>query len=180
MHPTPYIYFICPQKYFLHEKIYYAIVLIGDLFQKGINGMKRTQKGSTMIEMLGVLAIGAIISLVGLAAFLMAMNRYRTHQILDYRNRCAIVALTNHDGYVVEDTYCGKMLSDDAPNGLNGMEFVVVGATGNQTKYTITTPVIESDDIRTALLSRATTDLNGELIDVWDFQRKVEFTFRKN
>lgn len=142
--------------------------------------MKKTQKGGTMIEMLGVLAIGAVISLVGLAAFLMAMNRHRANQILDYVNRCAIVALTNYDGYIVEDTLCGNMLSDKAPNGLNGMEFIVVGATGNQVKYTVTTPVIESDDIRTALLSRATTDMNGELIDVWEFQKRVEFTFRKN
>ena len=142
--------------------------------------MKKTQKGGTMIEMLAVLAIGVMLSLVGLASLLMAMNRYRANQILDYVNRCAVLALTNYDGYIVEDTLCGNMLSDKAPYGLDGMEFVVVGATGNQTKYTITTPVIESEDIRTALLSRSTTEMNGELIDVWDFQKKVEFTFRKN
>ena len=99
---------------------------------------------------------------------------------MDYVNRCAAIAQAHGDGYTIEDSYCGDMLSDEAPNGLDGKEFVVSkGSTGNELTYTVTTPYISSEDIRTALVGRATSQMNGEIIDIWDFQGKIEFTFRR-
>ena len=141
--------------------------------------MEKLQKGRTMMETLAVLAIAAIISLFGLAAFMMAMNRHRADQILDYVNRCAVVAQSNGDGYEVGESRCGNLLADEPPYNLNGQDFIVSKATANEPTYTVTTPPIASDDIRTSLVDRSTTSLNGEIIVIWDFQGRVEFTFRK-
>ena len=148
--------------------------------------MKKWQQGRTMIETLAVLAIGAILLVVGFAGYLMAMNRYRTNQILEYVNRCAVVAQSYGEGYEIKNEdgsdvilRCGDLLSDPAPNGLDGQEFMAIAAGDNTLLYHIVTPYIKSNDIRAALVARATTSLNGEIIDIWDFQGKVEFTFRK-
>ena len=148
--------------------------------------MNKAQQGRTMIETLAVIAIGALILVMGFAGYLTAMNRYRTNQILDYVNRCAVVAQSYGDGYELKSVEgediivrCGDLLSDIAPNGLDGKEFIVTAANENVLLYQITTPYIKSKDIRAALVARATTILNGEVIDIWDFQGKVEFTFRK-
>ena len=145
--------------------------------------MGKAQVGRTMIETLAVLAIGAMVLYAGFASFLMAMQRHHANQILDYVNRCAVLAQTNYDGYVVEeaqDTRCGTFLSDEPPCNLNGMEFIISNATGNNLTYSITTPYIKSKQIRKALIDRTTTMLNGEVIDIWDFQGKVEFTFSRH
>ncbi|MBP5534077.1 MAG: prepilin-type N-terminal cleavage/methylation domain-containing protein [Alphaproteobacteria bacterium] len=142
--------------------------------------MKSSQKGRSMIEMLSVLAIAGILSTVGIAGYVMAMNRYRANQILDYVNRCALIAQTNSkEGYAVDDAFCGDLLTDSAPLGLDGKKFVVKNAANASTTYTVTTPVIKSDQIRAALVARATSALNGEIIDIWDLQEKIEFTFRR-
>ena len=148
--------------------------------------MKKWQQGRTMIETLAVLLIGAFLLVAGFAGYLMAMNRYRVDQILEYVNRCAVVAQSYGDGYEMKNqdgtgivVRCGDLLSDLAPNGLEGKEFIVTSANDNALLYYITTPYINSKDIRRGLLDRATTHLNGEIIDIWDFQGKIEFTFRK-
>ena len=50
----------------------------------------KTQKGRSMIEMLGVLAIIGVLSIGGLAGYTRAMNSYQATQIMDYMNRCSI------------------------------------------------------------------------------------------
>ena len=166
----------------MHSELYYAIVLIVYLYSKKGIRMKKWQQGRSMIEMLGVLAIVGILSVAGLAGYLTAMNRYRVNQILDYVNRCALVARTYGDeGRIEQKTiYCGELLSDPAPNGLDGMEFVLSSDDAESPTYTIMTPDITSKDIRLGLISRATTTLNGEVIEIWEFQeKKIEFTFYK-
>ena len=56
--------------------------------------MKKLQKGRSMIEMLGVLAIVGVLSIGGLAGYQMAMNRYRASTLSDYASRCVVVAQT--------------------------------------------------------------------------------------
>ena len=56
--------------------------------------MKKLQKGRSMIEMLGVLAIVGVLSIGGLAGYQMAMNRYRASALSDYASRCVVVAQT--------------------------------------------------------------------------------------
>ena len=155
--------------------------------------MKKLQNGRSMIEMLGVLAIIGVLSIGGLAGYTMAMNRHRANQILDYVSRCAVAAQTKGDGYVigdtsgetVSDTNCGALLPlENAPNGLGGAAgneddvgsaFIVSAANADALDFTITTPAIASDDIRTALLNRSNTNVtitNGG-------DNKIDFVFKK-
>lgn len=60
--------------------------------------MKNTQKGRSMVEMLGVLAIIGVLSVGGIAGYTVAMNRYRANQILDMASKTAIVAQTLNGG----------------------------------------------------------------------------------
>ncbi|MBP5161103.1 MAG: hypothetical protein ILP11_03570 [Alphaproteobacteria bacterium] len=52
----------------------------------------KTQKGRSMIEMLGVLAIIGVLSIGGLAGYTRAMNAHQANQIMDYFNRCSVAA----------------------------------------------------------------------------------------
>ena len=155
--------------------------------------MKKFQNGRSMIEMLGVLAIIGVLSIGGLAGYTMAMNRHRANQILDYVSRCAVAAQTKGDGYVIGDTSgasltsttCGALLPlENAPNGLGGAAgdaddvgsaFIVSAANADALDFTITTPAIASDDIRTALLNRSNT--NVTITDGGD--NKIDFIFKK-
>ena len=60
--------------------------------------MKNTQKGRSMVEMLGVLAIIGVLSVGGIAGYTVAMNRYRANQILDMASKVAVVAQTMNAG----------------------------------------------------------------------------------
>ena len=134
-----------------------------------------------MVEMLGVLAIVAVLSTTGIAAYTLAMSRHHANLILDYVNRCALLARVYRDTYATGDSYCGDLLTDPAPLDLDGKEFVVRDAYNTETTtYTVTTPVISSERVRDALVARATSAANGEVIDIWDLNEKIEFTYRKN
>ena len=134
--------------------------------------MKELQNGRSMIEMLGVLAIIGVLSIGGLAGYTMAMNRHRANQILDYVSRCAVAAQTKGDGYVIgegaldangvpaNNAKCGTLLPlEEAPNGLEGSSFIVSKAGAATLTFTIATPKIKSQDIRTALLNRDNTNV---------------------
>ena len=143
--------------------------------------MEVLQRGRSMVEMLAVLAITAVLSTSGIAAYTLAMSRHRANLILDYVNRCALLSHVYKDGYATGESYCGDLLTDPAPCNLDGREFVVKDVYNPETTtYTITTPIISSERIRDALVARATSTANGEVIDIWDLNQKIEFTYRKN
>ena len=155
--------------------------------------MKNSQNGRSMIEMLGVLAIIGVLSIGGLAGYTMAMNRHRANQILDYVSRCAVAAQTFGDGYyighvtksfndqgvatyTVTDGNCGEFLPlEDGPNGLAKGSFVVASVGPDKMKFTVVTPSIASDDIRTALVNRDNTNVGI----VSNGSKQVVFTFKK-
>ena len=146
----------------------------------------KKESGRSMIEMLGVLAIIGVLSIGGLAGYTMAMNRHRANQILDYVSRCAVAAQTQGDGYVIPATNCGALLPREvAPNGLGeanddgiavGTGFVLAGAEAGQATFTIVSPAIASDDIRTALVDRS--NVNVGIVQNAQAQT-VTFTFQK-
>ena len=62
--------------------------------------MKRTnESGRSMVEMLGVLAIIGVLSVGGIAGYTMAMNRYRSNEIIDMANKLAVVAFSARETY---------------------------------------------------------------------------------
>ena len=152
----------------------------------------KNEYGRSMIEMLGVLAIIGVLSIGGLAGYTMAMNRHRANQILDYVSRCAVAAQTFGDGYYIgkiSKTYdaqgtptytvaegnCGEFLPlEVGPNGMTAGDFKVASKGPTDLTFTVVTPSIASDDIRTALVNRDNTNVRVE-----QASGKVTFTFRK-
>ena len=55
------------------------------------------EKGRSMVEMLGVLAIVGVLSIGGVAAYTIAMNKYRTNELLDGASKRAITIATQLD-----------------------------------------------------------------------------------
>ena len=153
----------------------------------------KNEYGRSMIEMLGVLAIIGVLSIGGLAGYTMAMNRHRANQILDYVSRCAVAAQTFGDGYYIGKvsksfdgqgnvTYtvttgsCGDFLPLElGPNGMDKTKFYVASAGPEKLVFTVVTPSIASDDIRTALVNRDNTNVGIKS----DTSKKVTFTFKK-
>ena len=81
--------------------------------------MKKLQKGRSMIEMLGVLAIIGVLSIGGLAGYTMAMNRWRANTLLDYVTRCVVVAQTKDvSGMVKATKTCTDELKESFPGFL--------------------------------------------------------------
>ena len=56
--------------------------------------MTKIESGRSMVEMLGVLAIIGVLSIGGIAGYTMAMNRYRTNEIIDTASKLSVVAQT--------------------------------------------------------------------------------------
>ncbi len=53
---------------------------------------RQKERGRSMIEMLGVLAIIGVLSIGGIAGYTMAMNRYKANQLLDAVTKLSIMA----------------------------------------------------------------------------------------
>lgn len=157
----------------------------------------KNEYGRSMIEMLGVLAIIGVLSIGGLAGYTMAMNRHRANQILDYVSRCAVAAQTKGDGYfigqytysmdaqgnktyTVTNTTCSELLPlEAAPNALIASQFTVYSSGAGDFSFTVETPVINSTDIRTALLNRDNINVTVSQKTAGTNPTSVYFTFRK-
>jgi len=82
--------------------------------------LKQTQKGRSMIEMLGVLAIIGVLSIGGLAGYTRAMRAHRINNILDYVNRCYVEARSYGDGMGAHTVACSDI--DTVPAGIDVAE----------------------------------------------------------
>jgi len=87
--------------------------------------MKNTQKGRSMVEMLGVLAIIGVLSVGGIAGYTVAMNRYRANQILDMASKTAVIAQTMNAG--AGGTACTGGVANCTSTGLAWTELAGVG-----------------------------------------------------
>lgn len=67
--------------------------------------MKNNQKGRSMVEMLGVLAIIGVLSIGGIAGYTMALNRYRANELLDIASKLSIMAQSSKEGQYEGDRY---------------------------------------------------------------------------
>ena len=115
--------------------------------------MKQFEKGRSMIEMLGVLAIIGVLSVGGLSGYTMAMNRHRANQILDYVTRAAVLAQTHGTGSTALTnadckTYNG---SETAPSSMSGCAVT----TSLTTDRVLVTTTVTNEKVREALTSRS-------------------------
>ena len=101
--------------------------------------------------------VGKVLSQIGEAGYEASMKKHRANQIVDYVARCVIkvdeTSLAS-DGYLVKANNCFNLLEEEAPDGLDGTKFVVSDENVKEEFYTITTPEISSDDIRSNVLKK--------------------------
>ena len=115
--------------------------------------MKQFEKGRSMIEMLGVLAIIGVLSVGGLSGYTMAMNRHRANQILDYVTRAAVLAQTHGTGSTpLTDENCTAYNgSETAPSSMTGCKVT----TSLTTDRVLVTTTVSNEKVREALTSRS-------------------------
>ena len=70
--------------------------------------MKKQESGRSMVEMLGVLAIIGVLSVGGIAGYMLSMNRFRANNMIDKAGKFATIA------YSTKQTAAamGKTLTD--------------------------------------------------------------------
>ncbi len=130
--------------------------------------MKRTnESGRSMVEMLGVLAIIGVLSVGGIAGYTMAMNRYRSNEIIDMANKLAVVAFSARETYMAMhngDTIPTSDVPDLASSGLYTSS-VINGATFETPTFysdtTCTTPIVASTKNQSARSIKIVINFNG-------------------
>jgi len=104
---------------------------------------KNLQSGRSMIEMLGVLAIVGILSAGGIAGYSMAMQSYKTNQLIE---RMQLIATRTRQLYKGDYTNLnntnlinsGKLAEKDLENPFGGV-FTVRKSTSSTARFTIDT-----------------------------------------
>ena len=129
--------------------------------------MKKLQKGRSMIEMLGVLAIIGVLSVGGLAGYTMAMNRHRANQALDYAQRAFVVVQTWGNGTdkvtVTTGTSnkgnCETVLSEEAvPSGVSECSVGRTGSSDNPASATCVKLTVANASIGKSIAERVIKD----------------------
>ena len=86
----------------------------------------KNEKGRSMVEMLGVLAIIGVLSVAGIAGYTMAMNKYKANEILNAASQLHMLAIAADGGN-------GAAISSDdgAPGTTAGGATLCAKATGD-------------------------------------------------
>ena len=113
--------------------------------------MIKSEKGRSMVEMLGVLAIIGVLSIGGIAGYTLAMNRIRANEILDAANKVSVVAMALSDNNTKVTPDQVGFTSDKVGNcvAMNKME-----GTGGESKVMIDLSGCD-DGVQSALTSIA-------------------------
>ena len=102
--------------------------------------MKKLQKGRSMIEMLGVLAIIGVLSIGGLAGYTMAMNRHRANTVLDFAQRALVTAQTAGDNIAFNNVACtddSVLKGETQPAALVTTNGCVINKVNGETTITV-------------------------------------------
>ena len=81
------------------------------------------EKGRSMVEMLGVLAIIGVLSVAGIAGYSMAMKRYRANEVV---NRASVLYTLAEAKYLISGeggTYDASAAGLDLPSGVSEMTY---------------------------------------------------------
>ena len=130
--------------------------------------MRKLQKGRSMIEMLGVLAIVGVLSIGGLAGYTMAMNRWRANTLMDYVTRCVVVAQTKnltgkpaYNASMNDASNCSKILKEAFPGFLGTTQQVWISNYDPDTDETQVKAGVVSAAVEKVLYDKLGTRVNG-------------------
>ena len=120
--------------------------------------------------------VGNALSQISTGGLIASTKRHHSNQILDYVSRCAVTVQVKGDGYVIKDGVCGDFGElGEAPNNLDKNKFIIRDAGKGKATFTITSPVIEDDALRSALTARDNTFVTIEERK----DKKIDFIVKK-
>jgi len=90
--------------------------------------MQMFQKGRSMIEMLGVLAIIGVLSIGGIVLYRRAVNNHQANQILDDANRLAFVMLESNQAFQTNDFIDEKLIDSVTYTGTYNLDAFMANA----------------------------------------------------
>ena len=128
-----------------------------------------------MIEMLGVLAIVGVLSAGGIAGYSMAMQSYKTNQLIDRIQLIATRVRTvykngNYTGVSKTNLIkSGKLSENDFKNPFGGDDFEPCGGCGGPNTFTILAYGIPADTCVDIL----TMDWGGLVSSFWDHSAEL-------
>ena len=113
--------------------------------------MKRTMKsesGRSMVEILGVLAIIGVLSIGGIAGYIMAMNRFRANEAIDIANKMASLAFAANQTSIARTGNALTTFGNMTPHGFGLIPNSTNNGSGNMLgggKVTVT--AITQEDV---------------------------------
>ena len=116
--------------------------------------MKKQESGRSMVEMLGVLAIIGVLSIGGIAGYMLSMNRFRANNMIDKAGKFATVAFSTKQTSIAmgrpladtDITYKTKELG-----ALDSGEEIKVSSIGADGTVTLSVTFVNQDVCETAL-----------------------------
>ena len=116
--------------------------------------MKKQESGRSMVEMLGVLAIIGVLSIGGIAGYMLSMNRFRANNMIDKAGKFATVAFSTKQTSIA----MGRPLTDTAITyktkelgTLDNGESITVKTIADDGTVTLTVKFVNQDVCETAL-----------------------------
>ena len=97
--------------------------------------MMNNENGRSMVEMLGVLAIIGVLSVAGIAGYTIAMNKYRSNEILNHASQVVMMAKAANGGAGAADGYTTANSGITPP--MSGVSVTVNNATGDTPSVTV-------------------------------------------
>ncbi len=140
--------------------------------------MKKQESGRSMVEMLGVLAIIGVLSIGGIAGYMLSMNRFRANNMIDKAGKFATVAFSTKQTSIamgktdLADTdiaYKTKELG-----ALDTGETLAVKSISADGLVTLEVKFVNQDVCDTAL------SILGETTKTCDDTGKVDLDFKQN
>ena len=137
--------------------------------------MKKQESGRSMVEMLGVLAIIGVLSIGGIAGYMLSMNRFRANNMIDKAGKFATVAFSTKQTSIA----MGKSLEDTAITyktkelgALDTGEELTVKTIGTDGTVTLSVTFVNQDVCETALsiLGETTKTCTAGKVDL-DFKQ---------
>ena len=137
--------------------------------------MKKQESGRSMVEMLGVLAIIGVLSIGGIAGYMLSMNRFRANNMIDKAGKFATVAFSTKQTSIA----MGRPLTDTAITyktkelgTLDNGESITVKTIADDGTVTLTVKFVNQDVCETALsiLGETTKKCTEAAVDL-DFKQ---------
>ena len=123
--------------------------------------MKKMEKGRSMVEMLGVLAIIGVLSVGGIYGYTVAMNKYKANEIVQVASMLATLARSGNAGAGVQNlTAEAAGLAD---GNVGGEDISAMSASYDEDKETVTVTLPAGIDpkIQASICQIAPTSDNG-------------------